>query len=474
MICVILCLQNEKCGISLFCKNREKAPRFSSKTARFCVRRGIKYDVSHGIPGTELPVHTICFYPSHWRTEGEITLKDNKKKKRKKWRHPRHVVVRNLLSVTLGVYTRVKYNVKVDKFKEQGNRPYLILFNHQTAFDQFFVGMAFRGPIYYVASEDIFTKGWVSMLIKYLVAPIPIKKQSADITAVMNCIRVAKEGGTIAMAPEGNRTFGGSTGYMNDAIVPLARKLGLPIALYRIEGGYGVHPRWSDKVRGGGMRGYVSEVIEPECYAEMTNEELYTAIKDGLSVVEGRGGKSYPTKTPAEYIERAFYVCPDCGMTELYSEGDTVTCQKCGRRITVGTDMTVMGEGLPFTNVGEWYDWQEDYINSIDPRDMGDTPLHTAKCRLYEVIPYKKKELIGEDVDLALYSDRIVAGDVTLSFDGTSVVTVLGRNKLNIYHGGNVYQIKSEKRFCALRYMNIFYRVKNLAKENENDRFLGL
>lgn len=383
-------------------------------------------------------------------------------------------MVRNILNLTLGVYTRVKYNVKVEKFKEQGNRPYLILFNHQTAFDQFFVGMAFRGPIYYVASEDIFTKGWISRLIKYLVAPIPIKKQAADVNAVMNCIRVAREGGTIAMAPEGNRTFGGSTGYMNNAIVPLAKKLGLPIALYRIEGGYGVHPRWSDRVRRGGMRGYVSRVIEPDEYSAMSNEELYSVIKDGLSVVEGRGGKSYPTKSPAEYIERAFYVCPECGMTELYSSGERVTCKKCGRAITVNTDMTVSGDGLPFTSVGEWYDWQESYINSIDPREMGDGALHTGSCKLFEVIPYKKKVLIGKDIPLALYSDRIVAGDLSLAFDTTSVVTVLGRNKLNIYNGGKVYQIKSERRFCALRYMNIFYRVKNLAKENENDGFLGL
>ena len=68
---------------------------------------------------------------------------------------PRHRVVREILNLTLGVYTRIKYDVRVEKFKEQGKRSYLILFNHQTAFDQFFVGMSFRGPIYYVASEDI-------------------------------------------------------------------------------------------------------------------------------------------------------------------------------------------------------------------------------------------------------------------------------------------------------------------------------
>ena len=401
-------------------------------------------------------------------------MKDNKKKKKKKWVRMRHKVVRLLLNLPFSTYVRLKYRIKVENFREKEKRPYLILFNHQTGFDQFFVSMAFDRPVYYVASEDIFTNGFSSELIKYLVAPIPIKKQSADITAVMNCIRVAKEGGTIALAPEGNRTFGGSPCYMNDAIVPLARKLGMPILLFRIEGGYGVHPRWSDRVRRGGMRAYVSRVIEPGEYADMTNDELFLQIKDGLHMIEGRGEKSYPDKRAAEYIERAFYTCPTCGMTELYSAGRTVTCTKCGGTVTVNDDMTLTGEGLPYKNIGEWYDWQCNYINSIDPRNMGDGPLHRGVCRLSLVVPNAKKQLISKDTPLSLYSDRIEVGELVLPFEGTSVVTVLGKNKLNVYHGDKVYQIKSDKRFCALRYMNIFYRVKNLAKENGNDGFLGL
>jgi hypothetical protein len=50
----------------------------------------------------------------------------------------------------------------------------------------------------------------------------------------MNCLRVAREGGTIALAPEGNRTYSGKTEYMNPAIAALARKLALPIALYSV------------------------------------------------------------------------------------------------------------------------------------------------------------------------------------------------------------------------------------------------
>ena len=207
--------------------------------------------------------------------------------KKKPWMKYRHRVVRDIAYAVMYPYTRLKYNIKIDKFKEQGNRPYLILMNHQTAFDQFFVGMAFRGPVYYVASEDLFSNGWISSLLRWLVAPIPIKKQTSDVGAVKNCIRVAREGGTIAIAPEGNRTYSGRTGYMNPAIAGLARMLKLPIALFRIEGGYGVHPRWSDVVRRGRMRAYVSRVIEPEEFAGLSKAELESVIERGLYVDEG-------------------------------------------------------------------------------------------------------------------------------------------------------------------------------------------
>ena len=108
------------------------------------------------------------------------------RKKKKKWVLLRHRVVSKLAGWVLGPYSRCKYKVKIEKFKQQGKRQYLILFNHQTALDQFFVGLSMKGPVYYVASEDLFSKGFVSRLLQWAVAPIPIKKQATDPRAVLN------------------------------------------------------------------------------------------------------------------------------------------------------------------------------------------------------------------------------------------------------------------------------------------------
>ena len=45
---------------------------------------------------------------------------------------------------------------------------------------------------------------------------------------------------------------------------------------------------------------------------------------------------------------------------------------------------------------------------------------------------------------------------------------------LNIYFGETLYQFKGSKRFNALKYVNLFYRYKNIKEGNADGKFLGL
>ena len=405
-------------------------------------------------------------------------MKTAKKKSKKKWIKPRHKVVVAILRWPVYLYCRLKYGIKIQRFKQCGQ--YLILYNHQTAFDQFFVGIAFRDPLYYLASEDLFSNGWVSSLIKYLVEPIPIKKQSTDVRAILNCIKVAKEGGSIAIAPEGNRTYSGKTEYMSPSIVPLARKLGLPIALYRIEGGYGVHPRWSDVVRRGKMKGYVSRVIDPEEYAVMSDDQLMAEIERELYVNEAVADGEFRHKKAAEYLERAIYVCPKCGFAEHESHDDVIKCKKCGlsARYTPTKELEGLDGEFPFRFISQWYDYQSDFVNSLDTADYSDAPLFSDTAALRDVIPYEEKRLVDENAKLELYGDKMIVRTadttMTLDFDHVSAAAVLGRNKLNIYYEDKIYQFKGSKRFNALKYVHIYHRHKNICKGEQNVKFLGL
>ena len=92
-----------------------------------------------------------------------------------------------------------------------------------------------------------------------------------------------------------------------------------------------------------------------------------------------------------------------------------------------------------------------------------------------KVIVYKRKEPLLKNARLELYGDRVVInGDMVFPFKDTHAVTVLGRNKMNIYFGGEVFQFKGGKRMCALKYVHMFHRFQNIQRGESDDQFLGL
>ena len=401
-------------------------------------------------------------------------------KRKKKWIRFRHRVLKHVICWLLAFHFRMKYRIKIRKLKQKGKGQYLVMMNHQTPFDQFFVMKSFKTPVYCITSEDLFSNGWVSKIVRWTIAPIPIKKQTTDARAVLDCMRIVKEGGSILLAPEGNRTYSGKTEYIKPSIVALARALKLPVALYKIEGGYGAQPRWADDIRKGKMQAGVTRIIEPQEYANYTNEEFFEIITKELHVDENKVDVPFKSKRLAEYLERVLYWCPYCGLSRFESKKDKVKCLSCHREIRYLPTKELEGVGFdfPFRFMGEWYDKQSDFMNGLNVIEYTQEPLWTEEACLSEVILYKNKKVLCKQVKMLLYGDRLQVESEQecwdFSFDEASAFTVLGRNKLNVYHGGKVYQFKGNERFNALKFVHTFYRYQNIKKGDENGKFLGL
>lgn len=401
-----------------------------------------------------------------------------KKKTKTKWVKKRHSIITAIVTPLFFVCSKLMYGLQFKRLKKSERRQFLIVSNHQTAFDQFFIGLTFGGAVYYVASEDMFSTGWLSRLLTWAVAPIPFKKSTNDVGAVMNCMRAAHEGGTICIFPEGNRTYHGKTVNMKDSIAVLAKKMKLPLALYRIEGGYGVQPRWSDVKRRGKMKAGILKVIEPEELARMSEAEIYDLICRELYIDEHATGGEFKSGKLAESLERAIYVCPKCGLSRFVSQKKVMTCEKCGQQIEYLPDKTLRGVGCAFDlkDEGEWYEYQENYIRKLDLSQYYDTPAYEEEVTFLRVIPYKYKEVLEKKAHIRLYGNRyeILGEDVkTFRFEDIQASSAVGKNKLNFYVGNDIYQIKADRHFNALKYVNFYYHYIGKG-DNGNAEFLGL
>ena len=385
--------------------------------------------------------------------------------KKKKWCKARHKFWFTIMRPIFSFLFWKKYGYKAENYKLDRKQNYLIICNHSCSLDPFMLGKSFFRPIYFVASDDLLKNGFISKIMKHTVAPIPIRKGTMDISSIRNCISIAKEGGTIGIFPEGNRTYSGEISYLGINLVKFIRKLDLPLIIYHIDGGYGLDPRWGKKSRRGkGSRGYVQRLLSKEELCSLKDEELLKIINTNLSQ-EISPSLRFKSKEKAEYLERVLFVCPKCHALEtLISEKNAIRCKCCSLEATYEEDLSFSSNdpSFKFKKVSEWMNYQKEYLKDLAIEE-NKVLLGDEKVTLISCLEGKEKEveLVGK---LQMNSKSfIIKGEKEIQFFFKDIKQVenQGKHKLLFYIGKDYYEFKGGERFSSYKYYLMFNRINN-------------
>lgn len=385
--------------------------------------------------------------------------------KKKKWCKARHKFWFTIMRPIFSFLFWKKYGYKAENYKLDRKQNYLIICNHSCSLDPFMLGKSFFRPIYFVASDDLLKNGFISKIMKHTVAPIPIRKGTMDISSIRNCISIAKEGGTIGIFPEGNRTYSGEISYLGINLVKFIRKLDLPLIIYHIDGGYGLDPRWGKKSRRGkGSRGYVQRLLSKEELSSLRDEELLKIINTNLSQ-EISPSLRFKSKEKAEYLERVLFVCPKCHALEtLVSEKNAIKCKCCSLEATYEEDLSFSSNdpSFKFKKVSQWMNYQKEYLKDLAIEEnkvlLGDENVTLISCLEGKE---KEVELVGK---LQMNSKSfIIKGEKELQFFFKDIKQVenQGKHKLLFYIGKDYYEFKGGERFSSYKYYLMFNRINN-------------
>lgn len=385
--------------------------------------------------------------------------------KKKKWCKVRHKFWFTIMRPIFSFLFWKKYGYKAENYKLDRKQNYLIICNHSCSLDPFMLGKSFFRPIYFVASDDLLKNGFISKIMEHTVAPIPIRKGTMDISSIRNCISIAKEGGTIGIFPEGNRTYSGEISYLGINLVKFIRKLDLPLIIYHIDGGYGLDPRWGKKSRRGkGSRGYVQRLLSKEELCSLKDEELLKIINTNLSQ-EISPSLRFKSKEKAEYLERVLFVCPKCHALEtLVSEKNAIKCKCCSLEATYEEDLSFSSNepSFKFKKVSEWMNYQKEYLKDLAIEE-NKVLLGDEKVTLISCLEGKEKEveLVGK---LQMNSKSfIIKGEKEIQFFFKDIKQVenQGKHKLLFYIGKDYYEFKGGERFSSYKYYLMFNRINN-------------
>ena len=219
----------------------------------------------------------------------------------------------------------------------------------------------------FVASANLL-KGFLGALLKFFFAPIPREKGASADKTVRDIEENLRNGVSVAMFPEGNKSWDGETAFISKRTATLVKDAGVALVTYRFVGNYMRNPRWAKHKRHGRIYGAAVNEYSAEQVANMSADELYAVICNDLKVnayeVQRENPQPYKGKKLAEGLELAAYLCPVCKKFDVIkTSGDEITCTCCGMSATLDDVGFFHSDNLPFDNLCDWSHWQKKYIS---------------------------------------------------------------------------------------------------------------
>jgi len=343
---------------------------------------------------------------------------------------------------------------------------YMVISNHNLNWDPLLVGIAFREPMYYVASEHIFRWGFVSKLISWALDPIMRLKATSEAKTVQQMLRRLKDGHNVCVFAEGCCSFNGQTCDIAGAIGKLAKISGAGLVTFRLEGAYLKKPRWAKYYRKGGIKGYMVNEYTPEQLKSMSASAVNSAILSDLYYnafeEQSKNGTSYPGKKLAEHAEWALYACPECGrLLTLKSSGDELSCS-CGLKVKYDENGRFRsGSALyKYPDVLGWDTWQREHLRSI-AANAGQAEITSCGGQSLKTYIRGQKESVVGTGKMTLFADRLVfdfgSSTRTFMFDELFDMTVHGRDILMFStKEGENYEVTSEILRSALVFVEAY------------------
>ena len=177
----------------------------------------------------------------------------------------------SLLRACARVTSRLLWQVRwrgTENIPDQGGL--IIVANHQTYIDPFWVGALVKRPVRFLAWDEAF--GWpvVGKALRWLGA-WPLQVEKSDPTAIKRSLRWLRDGGAVVMFPEGGRgNPDGSLGRFKPGAVRMALESGVPILPVTIRGGERV---WPNTMRVPRLGRHVEVIYHPLIKVEQLENE---------------------------------------------------------------------------------------------------------------------------------------------------------------------------------------------------------
>ncbi len=243
-------------------------------------------------------------------------------------------LIKPLVYIWMKVDAKCKIHIgKGVDFKRK--EPFIMLANHTFMFDVIHVPLRFKKSPFIIGSQTLFTEYPIKFLVTHVAHVISKAKGRGDLITIKRIYEVVDKGYPILIFPEGDTTFYGETGYIEESTMKLIKKLKLDVITCNVKGGYLSKPRWATgKRKNHRIELFYNLTIKKDKIEEMNTDEISKLINDAIYNNDYLYQKdkmiSHPGKKLAEGLENIIYVCPFCeSINSIKTKNNNIKCNVC-------------------------------------------------------------------------------------------------------------------------------------------------
>lgn len=253
-------------------------------------------------------------------------------------------------------------------------KQFVLLCNHPSGFDNLYAvdWLLPEYKINFISNRYYFFKSFLGSMLKK-VGCIPKSIFTGDIESVKNCMRIARNGGSIGIMADVRLSMYGQTEDIPDTSAKFIKKLGLPVVVLHFDGSYMTKPKWAKSIRKGMIVGNCYQLFDAESLAAASVEEIISKVRESLYYDDFEWLKKHPeitfkSKKMAEGLENILYKCPHCSSEyTLKSKKDRFFCTNCGYTVKLNSRYVFEPQNdapLYFENLRDWFKAQKMEISN--------------------------------------------------------------------------------------------------------------
>ncbi|MBE3592592.1 MAG: 1-acyl-sn-glycerol-3-phosphate acyltransferase [Thermoanaerobacter sp.] len=144
-----------------------------------------------------------------------------------------------IAKVIVLVIIKMMFRIEVRGLKNIPKKgPVIICPNHISLLDPPVIGALLNRRIYFMAKEELFKNPFLKLLLRTGLGAFPVKRGTADLSAIKTALTYLKKGRAIGIFPEGTRSKTGKLQKAEPGVALLAIKGNAPVVPIGIKGKY--------------------------------------------------------------------------------------------------------------------------------------------------------------------------------------------------------------------------------------------